>query len=26
LLGNQAFSNAFAYTASAQDDDVHGVK
>jgi hypothetical protein len=24
LLGNQAFSDAFAHTASAQDDDVHG--
>jgi hypothetical protein len=26
LLGDQAFSDAFAHTASAQDDDVHGVK
>jgi hypothetical protein len=26
LLGNQAFSDAFAHTASAQDDDVHGAR
>jgi hypothetical protein len=26
LLGNKAFSDTFAYTASAQDNDVHGVK
>jgi hypothetical protein len=26
LLGNQAFSDAFAHTACAQDDDIHGGK
>jgi hypothetical protein len=26
LLGNQAFSDAFAHAASAEDDDIHKLK